>query len=100
MDGRENASPPEVVSSEENYLYLKTRERFFDATCGAVVSCLGHGNDEVIKAVTDQLLLNAYSSSMVFTTGVATELADEVIWCQGSTSAAPVRRLLRFRATG
>ncbi len=74
-----NESPPEVVFSEGNYLYLSTNQKVFDATCGAAVSCLGHGNQEVIEAITAQSLANTYSNSMLFTTGVATQLADEII---------------------
>jgi adenosylmethionine-8-amino-7-oxononanoate aminotransferase len=79
VDGFLNEPPLEVVASEGNYLYLRTGQMVFDATCGAAVSCLGHGNQEVIQAITDQLGINTYSNSMVFTTSVATQLADEII---------------------
>ena len=79
-----NEPPLEVVHSEENYLHLHTGQMVFDATCGAAVSCLGHGNQEVIEAINNQLLANTYSNSMLFTTGVATQLADEIILGTGN----------------
>ncbi|KFY02552.1 hypothetical protein O988_02082 [Pseudogymnoascus sp. VKM F-3808] len=79
VDRSFNELPLEVVASEGNYLYLKTGQMVFDATCGAAVSCLGHSNQEVIEAITYQLRANAYSNSILFTTAVATQLADEII---------------------
>jgi adenosylmethionine-8-amino-7-oxononanoate aminotransferase len=46
---------PIVVSGKGNYLYLKDGRAVFDATSGAAVSCLGHDNKRVIKAVNDQM---------------------------------------------
>jgi adenosylmethionine-8-amino-7-oxononanoate aminotransferase len=77
-------SPLEVVSSEGNYLYLSTGQMIFDATCGAAVACLGYGNQEVIQAITDQLTINAYSNSQVFTTRAASDLAEEIILGTGN----------------
>ncbi|KFY31828.1 hypothetical protein V493_00758 [Pseudogymnoascus sp. VKM F-4281 (FW-2241)] len=71
--------PLEVNGSDGNYLYLSNSQMIFDATGGAAVACLGHGNQEVIQAITDQLWVNTYCNSMVFTTKVATQLADEII---------------------
>lgn len=79
VDRSFNEPPLEVVASGGNYLYLSTGQMIFDATCGAAVACLGHGNQEVIQAITDQLGINAYSNSMVFTTKAAAELAEEII---------------------
>ncbi|KFY85186.1 hypothetical protein V500_08638 [Pseudogymnoascus sp. VKM F-4518 (FW-2643)] len=59
-------SPPKVVFSQRTYLYLS------------------HGNHEVIEAITKQSLANTYSNSMVFTTSVATQLADEIILGTGN----------------
>ncbi|KFY96889.1 hypothetical protein V498_02400 [Pseudogymnoascus sp. VKM F-4517 (FW-2822)] len=84
IDRSLNKSPLEVVFSEGNYLHLSSNQIVFDATCGAGVSCLGYGNDEVIKAITDQLWANPYSNSMLFTTGVATQLAEEIILGTGN----------------
>ncbi|KAL5349525.1 hypothetical protein ACLOAV_005820 [Pseudogymnoascus australis] len=78
VDRSFNELPLEVSFSQGNYLYLHT-SKIFDATCGAAVSCLGHGNQEVIEAINIQLLANTYSNSMLFTTSVATQLADEII---------------------
>ncbi|OBT85172.1 hypothetical protein VE02_05612 [Pseudogymnoascus sp. 03VT05] len=83
VDRSFNELPHEVTFSEGNYLYLHT-SKIFDATCGAAVSCLGHGSQEVIKAITDQLKVNTYSNSMLFTTDIATRLADEIILGTGN----------------
>ncbi|KFY17977.1 hypothetical protein V492_00227 [Pseudogymnoascus sp. VKM F-4246] len=79
VDRSLNELPLEVVGSGGNYLYLSTGQMIFDATCGAAVACLGYGNQEVIQAITDQLRINAYSNSLVFTTKAAAELAEEII---------------------
>lgn len=105
VDRSLNESPPEVVYSQENYLYLKSTEIVFDATCGAAVSCLGHGNQEVTKAITDQLSINAYSNSMLFTTAAATQLAEEIILGTDNLMSSVyicssgITRLLGFHAT-
>ncbi|KAL5344934.1 hypothetical protein ACLOAV_009887 [Pseudogymnoascus australis] len=79
VDRSLNESPLQVDFSEGNYLYLSNDQMIFDATGGAAVACLGHGDQEVIQAITDQLWVNTYCNSMVFTTKVATLLADEII---------------------
>lgn len=33
-----------VASAEGNYLHMNNGQKIFDATCGAAVACLGHGN--------------------------------------------------------
>lgn len=84
VDRSFNEPPLEVIASDGNYLYLHTGQMVFDATCGAAVSCLGHGNQEVIQAIKDQLQANTHSNSMLFTTSVATELAKEIILGTGN----------------
>ncbi|KFY46989.1 hypothetical protein V494_00241 [Pseudogymnoascus sp. VKM F-4513 (FW-928)] len=84
VDRSLNELPLEVVGSGGNYLYLSTGQMVFDATGGAAVACLGHGNQEVIQAITDQLQMNAYSNSQVFTTRAASDLAEEIILGTGN----------------
>ena len=36
--------PLHVVKAQGNYLHLTNGQKVFDATGGAAVSCLGHGN--------------------------------------------------------
>jgi adenosylmethionine-8-amino-7-oxononanoate aminotransferase len=54
-------------------------KEFVDASSGAAVSCLGHGHPEVLAAMREQLDRLAYAHTSFFTTGVAEELADELI---------------------
>jgi adenosylmethionine-8-amino-7-oxononanoate aminotransferase len=84
IDRSLNEPPLEVKWSEENDIYLSNGQKIFDATCGAAVACLGHGNQEVIRAITDQLQINAYSNSQVFTTRAASDLAEEIILGTGN----------------
>ena len=37
--------PLHVLSAKGNYLYLDNGQKILDATGGAAVSCLGHGNE-------------------------------------------------------
>lgn len=84
VDRSLNEPPLEVIRSGGNYLHLSNGQMIFDATGGAAVACLGHGNLEVIQAITDQLQMNAYSNSQVFTTRAASDLAEEIILGTGN----------------
>ncbi|KFY26007.1 hypothetical protein V491_01500 [Pseudogymnoascus sp. VKM F-3775] len=95
IDRSLNESPLEVVFSKGNYLYLSSNQIVFDATCGAAVSCLGYGNEEVIKAISDQSWANPYSNSMLFTTGVATQIAEEIILGTGSEATEAAMKMAR-----
>ena len=37
--------PHRVLSAKGHYLHLSNGQRIFDATGGAAVACLGHGNE-------------------------------------------------------
>ena len=52
---------------------------YIDGSGGAAVSCLGHGNPEVIAAMHAQIDRLAYAHTGFFTTEVAEELADTLI---------------------
>lgn len=49
-----HAEPLQVVSAQGNYLHLTNGQKIFDATGGAAVSCLGHG--DVRYASTNRLI--------------------------------------------
>lgn len=40
-----HSEPVRVQSAKGNYLYLSNGQKIFDATGGAAVSCLGHGDE-------------------------------------------------------
>jgi len=53
--------------------------RYLDASGGAAVSCLGHGNRDVLSAMHAQLDGIAYAHTSFFSTAVAEELADALV---------------------
>lgn len=71
--------PHRVVSAQGNYLTLSNGQKILDATGGAAVSCLGHGNERVKKAMMKQMDEVSYCHSLFFSTTVAEELAQELI---------------------
>jgi adenosylmethionine-8-amino-7-oxononanoate aminotransferase len=71
--------PKKAVGGEGNYVILEDGQRFLDSTGGAAVSCLGHGNKEIMDAVKAQLDKIAYCHSAFFGTQVFEELASFLI---------------------
>ncbi|KAK5128958.1 hypothetical protein LTR85_000291 [Meristemomyces frigidus] len=67
--------PFRVVSGEGNYLRLSNGQNIFDATGGAAVACLGHGNKRVRQAVMDQMDCVSYCHSLFYATAAAEDLA-------------------------
>ena len=49
------SQPPVAVGGEGCYLIDRAGKRYLDGSGGAAVSCLGHGNREVIDAIKAQL---------------------------------------------
>lgn len=79
MDRDLNNAAPEVVSAKGNYIELDNGQRVFDATGGAAVACHGHGNQEIIDAVSKQMLEISYCHSMFFKTRSTDSLAEALI---------------------
>ena len=71
--------PPEAVRAEGCYLYDKDGKAYLDGSCGAAVSCLGHGDADVIAAVRKQAAEMAFAHTGFFTSKPAEELADLLI---------------------
>lgn len=84
IDRSLNELPVEVIGSKGNYLHMSSGHNIFDATGGAAVACLGHGNREVKEAMIDQLDVNAYCNSMLFTNTINGKLAQEIIQGTGN----------------
>ncbi len=76
--------PFDVVSSSGNLLTLSNGQTVYDATGGAAVACIGHGNVEVKEAIIKQLGINSYCNSMLFSSHVCGELADLVVESTGN----------------
>ena len=73
------ALPPMAVSGEGCFLTDATGKTYLDASGGAAVSCLGHGDRSVIEAVKSQLDSLAYAHTGFFTSEPAEKLADMLI---------------------
>ena len=79
MDRDLNTAAWEVVSARGNYIELSNGQRVFDATGGAAVACHGHGNQEIIEAISKQMLEISYCHSMFFKTRSTDNLAEALI---------------------
>ena len=71
--------PPTAMRCEGCYLYDDTGKQYLDASGGAAVSCLGHGDQVIINAVKAQLDQLAYAHTGFFTSQPAEDLADPLI---------------------
>ena len=90
--------PPLVLSGEGCYLFDASGKRYFDGSGGAAVSCLGHGDPEVIEAVKTQVEKLAFAHTGFFTSEPAEKLAallianapgdlDRVLFVSGGSEA-------------
>ncbi|MGB0749160.1 MAG: aspartate aminotransferase family protein [Magnetospiraceae bacterium] len=61
------------------YIVDKTGKRYLDASGGAAVSCLGHSDPDIRKAMVEQTERLAFVHSAFFTTETTEELADTLI---------------------
>jgi adenosylmethionine-8-amino-7-oxononanoate aminotransferase len=70
---------PTIARGEGVYLYDRDGKQYFDGSGGAAVSCLGHGDPDVIAAIKSQLDEIAYAHTSFFTSDPAEKLADKLI---------------------
>jgi adenosylmethionine-8-amino-7-oxononanoate aminotransferase len=68
--------PPMVASGAGCYLYDTDGRKYFDGSGGAAVSCLGHGDPEILTAIKAQLDRAAFAHTGFFTSEPAEKLAD------------------------
>ena len=73
------APPIKAVASEGCYLIDEHGKRYLDGSGGAAVSCLGHGDPEVIQAIQEQSAKMAFAHTGFFTSEPAEALADLLI---------------------
>ena len=71
--------PPRVSHGKGVYLYDKSGKAYFDGSGGAAVSCLGHGDPKVTKAINEQLEKVAFAHTGFFTSDPAEDLATRLI---------------------
>jgi adenosylmethionine-8-amino-7-oxononanoate aminotransferase len=72
---RSGAVPPIAVSGEGITLVTEDGRRIIDASGGAAVACLGHGNRRVAEAIGRQAAAMAYAHTGTFSNRPAEELA-------------------------
>ena len=73
------ANAPVAVSGKGVYLTDINGRQFLDASGGAAVSCLGHGDTEIIDAIKKQLDQMEFAHTGFFTSQAAESLADLLI---------------------
>lgn len=73
------ALPPRAVRGEGCYLFDEAGKAYLDGSGGAAVSCLGHGDPDVIAAVQAQAGALSFAHTGFFTSDPAEELADLLI---------------------
>jgi hypothetical protein len=69
---------PRIVRGEGCWLTDDRGRRYLDASSGALVASLGHGNAEVARALGEQAARLGYVSGLAFTHDAVEELAAEV----------------------
>ncbi|GAB6054063.1 aspartate aminotransferase family protein [Magnetospira thiophila] len=70
---------PRAVGGDGIYVIASDGERYLDASGGAAVSCLGHSNETVRRAIHAQVDKLAYVHSGFFTTDVMEQLGDRLV---------------------
>jgi adenosylmethionine-8-amino-7-oxononanoate aminotransferase len=76
---RSGTIPPVADSGEGIYLHTRDGRRIIDASGGAAVACLGHGNRRVAEAIGRQAATMAYAHSGTFSNQPAEDLADFIL---------------------
>ena len=67
---------PRLASGQGCYLYDTQGKQYLDGSGGAAVSCLGHGDAEIISAIKAQLDEAAFAHNSFFTSTPAEALAE------------------------
>lgn len=77
---RSLAHQPETVTHASGLtLTLSSGRTIIDACGGAAVSCLGHGNEEVLSAAIEQMRKVSYVHTGAYTTSAAEDLASLIL---------------------
>ncbi|MFC3615800.1 aspartate aminotransferase family protein [Lutimaribacter marinistellae] len=74
-----HATLPTAVAGDGCYLIDTQGKRYFDASGGAAVSCLGHSDETIKNAIKDQVDQLAFAHTGFFTSEPAEALADLLI---------------------
>ena len=71
--------PHEVIEASGLYLSLSDGRRIIDATGGAAVSCIGHGDKRVRDAISTQITKLDYCHSLFFSCSSSEDLSRMLI---------------------
>jgi adenosylmethionine-8-amino-7-oxononanoate aminotransferase len=70
---------PRIVGGEGNYIILDDGRKIFDASGGAAVACIGHGNTRVHDAMAAQIKKISYCPTIFYTTDACEQLCQELV---------------------
>lgn len=70
---------PRLTGGKGSYLHLEGGRRILDASGGASVACIGHGDTRVHQAMMEQLGKISYCLTTFFTTDVCEELCQVLV---------------------
>ncbi len=71
--------PPTATSAQGCYIYDKSGKPYLDGSGGAAVSCLGHGDPDIISAIKAQADQLSFAHTGFFTSEPAEELTELLI---------------------
>lgn len=71
--------PPRAIRGSGLHLFLSDGSEILDASGGAAVACLGHGNRRVADAIAEQAATIAYAHTGFFSSEPAEALADFLV---------------------
>ncbi len=80
---------PVAVRGEGAYLFDRDGKRYLDASGGAAVSCLGHSDKAVVKAIQEQLAKLPFAHTSFFSNEPMEALADALI----ARAPAPLQKV-------
>jgi adenosylmethionine-8-amino-7-oxononanoate aminotransferase len=70
---------PVAVKGDGPYIVDRNGKRYLDASGGAAISCLGHSEPAVIRAIQQQVAQLPFAYTFFFTTEAAEALADDLV---------------------
>ena len=67
LSKKHEITPPTAVNAQGCYIYDSTGKAYLDGSGGAAVSCLGHGDPDIIAAVQKQAEALSFAHTGFFT---------------------------------
>jgi adenosylmethionine-8-amino-7-oxononanoate aminotransferase len=75
--------PKQAISAKGSYIFLEDGRKILDATGGAAVTCLGHGNEEVNRAIISQINQISYCHTAFFGNKSCEDLSSYLVESTG-----------------